>query len=178
MAARNGDDPQDAVQRLEALIRALDAHPDRVARETARELLALVLDLHGLGLAKLMGIVSTSEGGQTILARLVEDKQVQSMLLLHGLHPEDFQTRVRKAVDRLHPHVGVHGLRLDVVEITNGTVRLRLHRCGATAIDGPVLWSLPSEIEGVLVEAAPDIETIQIEGLDLAETGTAIPAAV
>jgi hypothetical protein len=178
MPARDGDNPQDAVQRLEALIRALDAHPDRAARETARELLALVLDLHGLGLAKLMGIVSTSEGGPTISARLVEDKQVQAMLLLHGLHPEDFETRVRKAVDRLHPHVGVHGLRLDVVEIASSTVRLRLHRCGAGAIDAPVLWSLPSEIEGVLLDVAPEIETIQIEGLDFAETGTTIPAAV
>ena len=91
MSTGNGGDPQQALHRLEELIRALDGHPDPSAKETARELLALVLDLHGIGLAKLMGIVTTAEGGTSILARLVEDKQVQAILLLHGLHPDDLQ---------------------------------------------------------------------------------------
>ena len=87
MSTGNGEDPQQALHRLEELIRALDAHPDPAAKETARELLALVLDLHGIGLAKLMGIVATAEGGTAILARLAENEQVQAMLLLHGLPP-------------------------------------------------------------------------------------------
>ena len=127
MSTGNGEDPQQALHRLQELIRVLDAHPDPSAKETTRELLALVLDLHGIGLAKLMGIVTAAEDGTSILARLVEDKQVEAMLLLHGLHPDDLETRVRRAVDRLRPHLGVHGLRLDVVEIASGTVRLWVH---------------------------------------------------
>jgi hypothetical protein len=128
--------------RLEELIRALDAHTNPAAKETARELLTLVLDLHGMGLAKLMGIVTAAEGGTAILARLVDDEQVRAMLLLHGLHLDDLKTRVRRAVDRLRPHLGVHGLRLDVVEIASGTVRLRLHGSGAATIKAPLLFQI------------------------------------
>jgi Fe-S cluster biogenesis protein NfuA len=159
------------------LIRALDAHPDPSAKETARELLALVLDLHGIGLAKLMGIVTSAEGGTSILGQLVEDKQVQAMLLLHGLHPVDLETRVRRAVDRLRPHIGVHGLRLDVVEIASGTVRLRLHGRGAAAIQAPLLGTLPGEIEDAVVETAPDVEKVLIDGLDLLGVAAAVRAA-
>jgi Fe-S cluster biogenesis protein NfuA len=177
MSTGNGEDPQQALHRLEELIRALDAHPDPSAKETARELLAVVLDLHGIGLAKLMGIVTTADGGTAILARLVENEQVQAMLLLHGLHPDDLETRVRRAVDRLRPHLGVHGLRLDVVEIASGTVRLRLHGSGGATIKAPLLWTLPGEIEGAVVEAAPDVEKILIDGLDLAEPTAEVRAA-
>ncbi len=165
MSARHGEEPQQALNRLGELIRALDAHHGTAAKETARELLALVLDLHGIGLAKLMGIVTAAEGGTAILARLVENEQVQAMLLLHGLHPDDLETRVRRVVDRLRPHLGVHGLRLDVVEIASGTVRLRLHGSGAASITAPLLWTLPREIEDAVLEAAPDVEKIMIDGL-------------
>jgi hypothetical protein len=177
MSTGNGEDPQQALHRLQELIRVLDAHPDPAAKETTRELLALVLDLHGIGLAKLMGIVTAAEDGTSILARLVEDKQVEAMLLLHGLHPDDLETRVRRAVDRLRPHLGVHGLRLDVVEIANGTVRLWVHGNGGAMIKAPLLWTLPGEIEDAVVEAAPDIERVLIDGLDLDEAAAAVRAA-
>lgn len=177
MHPRNGEDPDQALHRLEELICALDACPDPAAKETARQLLGLVLDLHGIGLAKLMGIVTAAEGGPSILARLAEDKQVHAMLVLHGLHPDDLETRVRRAVDRLRPHLGVHGLRLDLVEFASGVVRLRVHGSGAATIKAPLVWTLPGEIEGAIVEAAPDIEKVLIDGLDLLGTAAAVRAA-
>src|SRR6202047_4657853 len=167
MSTGNGEDPQQALHRLEELIRALDAHTDPAAKETARELLTLVLDLHGLGLAKLMGIVTTAEGGTAILARLVDDEQVRAMLLLHGLHPDDLETRVRRAVERLRPHLGVHGLRVELVGIARGIVQLRLHTSGGVALKASTLLTLPSEIEDALVESAPDVDKVLIDGLDL-----------
>jgi len=177
MSTGHCEDPQHALNRLQELIRVLDTHPDPSAKETTRELLALVLDLHGIGLAKLMGIVTVAEDGTSILARLVEDKQVEAMLLLHGLHPDDLETRVRHAVDRLRPHLGVHGLRLDVVEIASGTVRLRVHGRGAAMIKAPLLWMLPGEIEDAVVEAAPDVEKVLIDGLDRLGVAAAVRAA-
>jgi Fe-S cluster biogenesis protein NfuA len=99
------------------------------------------------------------------------------MLLLHGLHPDDLETRVRRAVDRLRPHLGVHGLRLDVVEIVSGTVRLRVHGSGAATIKAPLLWTLPGEIEDAVVEAAPDVEKVLIDGLDCLGVAAAVRAA-
>jgi len=177
MSTGHCEDPQHALNRLQELIRVLDTHPDPSAKETTRELLALVLDLHGIGLAKLMGIVTAAEDETSILARLVENKQVEAMLLLHGLHPDDLETRVRHAVDRLRPHLGVHGLRLDVVEIASGTVRLRVHGRGAATIKAPLLWTLPGEIEDAVVEAAPDVEKVLIDGLDRLGVAAAVRAA-
>ena len=79
--------------------------------------------------------------------------------------------------DRLRPHLGIHGLRLDVVEIASGTVRLRLHGSGAATIKAPLLWTLPGEIEDAVVEAAPDVEKILIDGLVPQEAAAAVRAA-
>ncbi len=165
MTSPEKDELDAALRRLEDLIGELATHPDSSAGASARELVSLVLDLHGVGLASLMTIVTRADGGDAILARLVADERVRAMLLLHGLHPEDLQTRVRQAVERLRPHLGVHGLRVEIVEIADGTVRLRLHGTDAPGLKAPMLWSLPSEIEATIVEAAPDVEQVLIDGL-------------
>lgn len=164
MVSEEGDDLNQALRRLQELILALDAYPDPAASAPARELVSLVLDLHGVGLASLMAIVARAEGGDAILARLVEDERARAMLLLHGLHPDDMETRIRRAVERLRPHLGVHGLRLEVAEIAKGTVRLRIHGSDAPGLSAPLLWSLPREIEAAIVEAAPEVEGVLIEG--------------
>lgn len=163
-----------ALRRLEDLIGALDAHPDPAAREPARELVELVLDLHGVALAKLLAIVTAADGGTTILARLADDDQVKSLLLLHGLHPEHLDARIRKAVDHLRPHLGVHGLRLEVVQIADGTARLRVRRSDGATVKASLLWTLPMEIEQAIVEAAPDIDKVVIDGLE--DFGSAMAA--
>jgi hypothetical protein len=177
MPNRREDDPQETFPRIESLIRLLDTHPERTARETARELLTLVLDLHGLALAKLMNIVMSSEGAAPVLARMLEDKQVQAILLLHGLHPDDLETRVRLAVDRLHPHVGVLGLRLDIVSIADGTVRLRVRRGDGGEIEAPLKWTLRGEIEEAIIEAAPDVVALVLDGVDFEEAGNSVRTA-
>lgn len=159
------DDIDRSVRRLEELIGALDAHPDPAVVAPARELVALVLELHGIGLAKLMAIVASAPGSASILANLVDDEQVSAMLLLHGLHPEDIAHRVLKAVERLKPRLGVHGLRLEVVAVERGVVRLRLSAINGAAPMASLVMTLPEEIENAIMEAAPDVEDILIEGL-------------
>jgi Fe-S cluster biogenesis protein NfuA len=164
MDSGDGGELTQSLRRLEELIGALDGHPDPAAGEPARELVSLVLDLHGIGLAGLMAIVTKADRDGAILAQLVADEKVRAMLLLHGLHPDDMETRVRRAVERLRPHLGVHGLGVEVAEIAKGAVRLRVSGGDAPGLSAPMLWSLPGEIEAAIVEAAPDVETVVIEG--------------
>jgi hypothetical protein len=44
-------------------------------------------------------------------------------------------------------------------------------------IKAPLLWMLPGEIEDAVVEAAPDIERVLIDGLGLEEAAAAVRAA-
>jgi hypothetical protein len=166
MAIGDKQEFEQALRRLEELIGVLEAHPDATASQSARELVSLVLNLHGIGLAKLTAILARSETGAASIARLIEDDHVRAMLLLHGLHPDDLETRVRRAVERLHPHLGVHGIRMELLGIARGIVRLRLHPSDGGAVKASTLLTLPCEIEDAIVEAAPDVEKVLIDGFD------------
>jgi hypothetical protein len=166
-----------SLRRIEELIGVLEADPEAAASVSARELVSLILDLHSIGLAKLTAILTNEDGGASTIARLVEDDQVRAMLLLHGLHPDDLETRVHRAIERLRPHLGVHGFRVEILEIARGVVRLRLNASAGVAAKASMLLTLPSEIEDVIVEAAPDVDEVIIEGLDLGGGVTAANTA-
>lgn len=165
MSGEEERDVDAALRHLEELIERLD-QLDPVAREPSRELVEVILDLHGVALARLVSIVARTDDGATILARLAEDDRVRPLLLLHGLHPEDIETRVRRAAERLTPHLGVHGLRLEVSQIANGVARLKVSPSDGVQVKASLLWTLPAEITGAIVEAAPDIDEVLIDGLD------------
>jgi hypothetical protein len=156
-----------ALRRLEELIRVLEANPAAAACQSARELVSLVLNLHGIGLAKLIAILTKSEGSAACIARPVEDDNVRAMLLLHGLHPDDLEIRVRRAVERLRPHLGVHGIRVELLGIASGIVQLRLQPSGGVAAKASTLLRLQGEIEDAILEAAPDVDKVLIDGFDL-----------
>jgi hypothetical protein len=148
---------QVSLRRLEALIAALDALPDPAAREPAREVLQLMLDLHGLALTKLVAGVAAS-GDVGLVTRLAEDPHIGAMLLLHGAHPEAPETRVRRALDQLRPRLEQHSARVISVRLVRGSLRLLLSGAGAPA--------LRQEIEDAIVDAAPELEDILFEELD------------
>lgn len=162
----SGGDKRDvdaALRHMEDLIEKLDQLGDPAGRGPARELVEVILDLHGVALARLLSVVASADGGSTILARLAEDDRVQPLLLLHGLHPDDMETRVRRAAERLTPHLGVHGLRLEVEQIANGTARLRMLPSNGATVKPSLLWTLPMEIERAIIEAAPELDEVVID---------------
>ena len=154
-----------SLRRIEALIAALDDLPDPDAREPARELLEQVLDLHALALARMTATIAATEGGPPLLARLAEDDQVRAVLLLHGLHPEAVEARVRDAVERLRTELDARGIGVELVKIGAATARLRLHMRGSVGALSSA-EALRQEIEDAVIGAAPELEEIVIEGLD------------
>jgi hypothetical protein len=162
-----------SLRRIESLIAALDDLPDPDAREPARELLDQVLDLHALALARMTAMIAAAEGGPALLARLAADDQVRAVLLLHGLHPETVEARIRDAVERLRPGLGARGIRVELVKAGAAAARLRVHmddRVGALGAD-----EIRQEIEDAVVGAAPEIEELVIEGLGDADAAN-LPA--
>ncbi len=152
----DADDVAESLRRLELLIAALDALPDARAKEPARALLELVLDLHGLALARVAAI-ATRHGGPELLGKLAEDETIRAMLLLHGLHPEEAPVRIVKALATLPVPV-------ELVHADASRARLRV--CLSRHADPA---GLRATIEAVVVEAAPELDEIIIDGLDAAD---------
>jgi len=151
----------ESLRRIEALIDALDNLPDPRARQPARALLELVLDLHGLALARVMALAAGEAA--PLVARLADDPQVRPVLLLHGLHPDEAETRVRNAVEALRSPLAARGVT--VLSVQAGASRARLHLLPADPA-GLDAEGVRGEIEAALVDAAPELEEINILGLD------------
>ena len=166
---------EEALSRIDALVSALDQAADASARETAREVLQLVLDLHGLALARTLAIVASAEDGRALVERLAQDEQVRATLLLHGLHPEPIEERVQRAVERLQPELSVLGFRVRVVAVGAAVARLRVD--GAHGPEGSREMGLRQQIEAAIVDEAPDLDKIVIEGLEDAGVERAALAA-
>lgn len=162
----------DPLERVQELIQALDALPDPAASTPARELVQLVLELHGGGLARLLEIVADSGEGRVLLERLALDEQVKGLLLLHGLHPEPLETRVHQVVERLRPHLAVLGVSVQAERLEAGALQLELACAGNGGLARAE--ALRREIEDAVFDAAPDVAGIDIRGLPVPDPARAV----
>src|ERR1700722_5938457 len=157
----------DLTRRVEELVFALEALPDPAAAAAARELVQRVLELHGTALARIMEAIGADPAGARLAAALVEDECINGGLLLHDLHPADLDTRVRRELDRLHPHRGVRGLAVQAVEIESARVRVRLGLSDAGRYSSADAEVIRRELEQAVLDAAPDASTIEVHGLPM-----------
>lgn len=155
------------VERLQALLATLEGAADPLAKSAARELVQVVLGLHALGLAELLAIVreAGAQPADTLLPRFAANPRLRGLLLLHDLHPQDLQSRAGEAVERLRPHLGVQGVRAELLDVEQGVVRLRVSASGQNA-KRPSREALRSEIEATVLELTPDAAGLIIEGLE------------
>jgi hypothetical protein len=150
---------EEALRRVEEAITTLDALPETRGRQAARELMEAVLDLHGAALARMTAIVAMSGHAESLYEAFAADHQVAGVLLLHGLHPEMPDVRVRRALEALRPSLRAQGVEVMLAEVTDGVARLRLRMPGASREEAAMLRR---EVEAAIVEAAPDLAEIAI----------------
>ncbi|HYL99300.1 MAG TPA: NifU family protein, partial [Blastocatellia bacterium] len=95
---------QERIGRVDGLIQQLQSAADPALRAAARELVQSMVDLQGAGMERILEIVSQSgEAGDSIVRSFAGDPIVSSLLILHDLHPDSFETRVQHAVDKVRP---------------------------------------------------------------------------
>jgi Fe-S cluster biogenesis protein NfuA/nitrite reductase/ring-hydroxylating ferredoxin subunit len=185
-AARRPEAPTDELlARIEQLSDELETVTDPRARAVAEELLAATLELHGRALARVMELVDET-GAEALRDALVRDGEVASLLLVHGLYPVGLETRVREALDEVRPYMESHGGDVELLGLEGGVARLRLRG----SCDGCPASSATLElaIKKALMEAAPDLDGLEVEGaeeaepdiggmpLPLAPSGAAVPS--
>jgi hypothetical protein len=138
-------DAGDTGARVEELLASLRARSGPEAAEAAEELVTCLVRLYGAGLERIMRITSDDSRLQ---ARFVADQLVESLLLVHDLHPLEEGARVRRALGRLG--IGAELLSVD----PDGTAVVRLaHGGGALAL---------ADIEQAVMDAAPDVTGVRL----------------
>ena len=130
-----------------------------------------VLDLHGTGLERILGhLEEAGEAGATILDACAGDDVVGGLLLLHGLHPLDLETRVLRALEQVRPALRSHGGNVELLGVRDGVVQLRLegncHGCPSSAA------TMKMTIEEAIYANAPEVTSIEVQGLTNGQTTT------
>jgi len=155
---RSTQELQERVARIDELIGRLDSSADPVMRATAKELVQTLMDLHGAGLERILEIVSQRAGdaGAGLIECLGHDDLVSSLLILYDLHPQDFETRARRALEKVRPMLRSRDARLEGIVIGDGTVRARITGAGDE--------DLKAAVREALLETVPDAIEVVIEG--------------
>ena len=131
-------DAREAGERVEALLAELRARSGPEAAGVAEELVTCLVRLYGAGLETIMRTIGDD---QRLQALLVADPLVESLLLVHDLHPLDTDARIRRALGRLG--TGAEFLGVDDA----GVAHVRLgHGCGSTT----------AVVEQAIADAAPE----------------------
>jgi Fe-S cluster biogenesis protein NfuA/nitrite reductase/ring-hydroxylating ferredoxin subunit len=174
--AGEGPDLRATGERIEALLEAASTG-GRVARERAEELVRLVVDLYGAGLERLLEIAhDAGRLDEELLDRLAADDLVASLLVVHGLHPYDVETRVARALDGVRPYLGSHGGDVQLLGVTDdGLVRLRMLGSCDGCPSSSVTMNLA--VETAIQAAAPEVSGIEVEEAPSAGTGGVIPVS-
>jgi Fe-S cluster biogenesis protein NfuA/nitrite reductase/ring-hydroxylating ferredoxin subunit len=151
------------VARIETLLEEIESLKDPNARAKAAEMAQVLLELYGEGLARMMEVVAQGEESERVFGAFAEDELVSHLLLLHGLHPVDVETRILQALEEVRPYLKSHGGNVELLGVERGVARLRMQGscdgCPSSAA------TLKLAIEEAVQKAAPDLEGIEAEGV-------------
>jgi hypothetical protein len=139
-------DAQAAGERVEALLAELRARSGPEVADTAEELVGCLVRLYGAGLASVMRIIGDDS---RLKARLITDPLVESLLLIHDLHPLDVGTRIRRGLGRLG--IGAELLSID----DDGLALIRL-------ANGHGHAAVLADVEQAVADAAPETTGVRI----------------
>jgi Fe-S cluster biogenesis protein NfuA/nitrite reductase/ring-hydroxylating ferredoxin subunit len=154
---------QERVVRVETLLGEIEALKDPTARAKAAEMVQVLLELYGEGLARMMEVVADGEESKRTFGAFAEDELISHLLLLHGLHPLDVEARVVSALEEVRPYLQSHGGNVELLGVEGGVARLRMQGscdgCPSSSM------TLKLAIEEAIQKAAPDLEGIEAEGV-------------
>ncbi|HEV2088846.1 MAG TPA: NifU family protein [Cryptosporangiaceae bacterium] len=159
------EDARSVGEKIEALLDDVAETGDTVAVEASAELARLLMEFYGAGLARIVeALRADGPHGEELLGKLTGDRLVASQLILHGLHPEDTETRVLGALERVRPFLGSHAGGVEYLGIDeDSVVHLRLQG----SCDGCPSSSLTVKmsIEKAISEDAPEIARVDVENI-------------
>jgi hypothetical protein len=148
---------QDRMARIEGLVRKLENSGDPATRSSIKELIQYLMELHGAGLERILEIVADrGDGAAGLIDSMAQDELVCSLMVLYGLHPDDFETRVQRAFDKVRTTLRQSGAGLEIVLVSQALVHVRITGAGSKELE--------TAVRDALFEGAPDALEVVIEG--------------
>jgi Fe-S cluster biogenesis protein NfuA len=150
-------------ERVEALLAELRTRAGPQAGDAAEELVGCLVELYGAGLTAIVSILGADpDAGPRLLAALAGDPLVESLLLVHDLHPLDADARIDRALEQVRAQLGSHAGVIEYLGIDDqGAAGLRLtasgHGCGSSSS------SVRQAVEDAVAEAAPEVAGVHVE---------------
>ncbi|MCP3819778.1 NifU family protein [Streptomyces sp. A3M-1-3] len=152
---------EQAGRRVEEVLDRLAATGDQAVCAAAEELVRVLMDFYGAGLARIVSLLdgpaskSPTDGR---LAGLLGDELVAGLLVLHDLHPEDTDTRIARALE------SVRDLALEVAGFDDTTATLRLRSASGAGCGCPSTGAASQQaVEDALACFAPEVKTVELE---------------
>ncbi len=159
------EDAQQLVERVQELQARLESSGDSPTRALADELTSAVVQMYGAGLERIVAtLMAAGPDGERIASSLAGDPLVATLLLIHDLHPIPLEQRVEAALDSVRPYMESHGGNVDLLSLEQGVARIHLQGscsdCSASSV------TLELAIKQALEEVAPDLEGLEVEGIN------------
>jgi hypothetical protein len=148
-----------SIFQIDELVLKLNALPDAAARAVTVELVQAVMSLHETALERVLDIVRSS--APDVIKALGSDELVSRMLVLHGLHPDDFHVRLARAIDELQRFFDSRGAGIQVLDAGPEVVRVRF--LGKRPGSGP---AARKAIEDAIYETVPEVGELIVEGAE------------
>ncbi|MGP4021939.1 hypothetical protein [Actinomadura sp. 3N407] len=139
-------------ERVREHVRHLEGLLGRLDPAAAPAVQALV-ELYGEALDRVVRLAADAAPA------LIGDELIAHLLLMHGLHPETAETRVRRALGGLEGFLAEHRTSVEVAGIEGPAVRLSVATEGRAAAPRPVM----DAVERAVRAAAPELERVDVD---------------
>jgi hypothetical protein len=150
---------QQRIGRIESLVQQLEAVADPVVKAAAKDLVACVMDLHAAAFQRVVDVAARyGDAGSRLMDGLARDEAVSSLLILYGLHPQDFETRVHGALRNLQ------GVKLISMEEGRIVLRMEAHDRSESAVRLAVSTAAPDLVD-LIIEGSVQSNFIPLSAL-------------
>lgn len=161
-----------AGDRIEQLLEELRRSAEPKVADQAEELLRLVSELYGAGLQRVLEIAALE--APALVGALAGDELVASLLVVHGLHPDRLEDRLEQALARVRPLLGAHGGDVELLDVDPDAAAVRLRLLGSCDGCPSSSVTLRLAVERSILEAVPEIVTIDVDEPSKAVAGVPI----
>jgi Fe-S cluster biogenesis protein NfuA len=159
----NSNEFQAHAEQVERLVEQVSGLKVDDARTAALDLMQALMDLHGAGLTRIVDLLGESESSRKSLAKLGEDPMVCGLMVLYGIHPVSLDDRIKNAVDKARLQVQKQGGRVELLEVSDGLVRVSISSTGNGCHSSPD--ALKQIVEQSIREAAPEVIDVMADGV-------------